>query len=965
MRQIISPLDGIRSPFGARSGFSPVRLFGLNEPGIWLDPSDVANLDWRRNLLTYTEQFDNAVWIKLNILAFGSGSTANSAVAPDGTNTADLIVPDTSSNQHGVYFSAAAVAGTRYTHSFYAKAAGYDWFYITEGNNVSAAASFNLATGTVGTVAGTGSPVATITSVGNGWYRCTLSLTPISTVQNVQARAANANGGPTFAGNGTSGVLIWGAQLELGSVATDYQRISDVNTEVLERFPTTTMYQDRAGSTAVTTPGQSVGLRLDKSKGLVLGSELVTNGAFDSGLTGWTSSPVGTGTATVVNGQAVLQFNTSANRGRITQQVTTVAGRYYEVLLTVVSGTPNLFVGTTTTANDTFAANSVAAGTYQYIVAAGSAFWLTVIPNPSSTVDAAVDNISVKELPGNHAVANSDAARGIYGIEPVGGRRNLLLASDIPVSSTFVSVTANAATAPDGTNNAARVTKTDSTTPRYTSQMWASAASLPNTAYTVSRYVKYDGFNTTVSLEYNTTTTFDLGWVATFSVTASGVTADTPSLCTSAVQDVGNGWYRIRATFTSGASPVASITPMLSRITGASGVSVLMYGAQIELGSTATAYQRVTDQYNVTEAGKQTLHYVQYDGSDDGYVTPTISPNLATSDGAARRNLLTFPSAFDDAVWVKTSLNVTANAAVAPDGTMTADKLIAVASNSFHFADQTVAMGAVAHTASAYFKAAEYTTASIFLTQLGNNGAVFDLNAGTVSSVTGTGNTAAITPAGNGWYRCSVTNNGSADIVDTVRFGPQNGSIAAFTGDGTSGILFWGGQLELGTTATTFQNIGTDKVQVFAGVRKLSDAAVGVVAEFSSVFTNPGSFVLRAPKTAGVANYDFISGGTASGVATAPSTFASPITNILTGLGDISGDIATIRANGAQVAQATSDQGTGNFLAYPLYIGRRAATSLPFNGRDYGICVRFGANLDSSTISATEAWLAGKTGVTL
>ena len=195
---------------GATNGFRavPVVSGSATARGLLVEES-------RTNLVTYSEQFDNVAWIKLN-----ASVTANAATSPDGTVSADLLIPDTSSNQHGVYQSLGATAGVPYTQSVFAKAAGYNWLFMTEGNNVSAQASFNLATGVVGTVSGTGSPSATITALGNGWYRCTLTYTPIATSQNIQARAANADGGPTFAGNGTSGIYIWGAQLEAGSFAT-------------------------------------------------------------------------------------------------------------------------------------------------------------------------------------------------------------------------------------------------------------------------------------------------------------------------------------------------------------------------------------------------------------------------------------------------------------------------------------------------------------------------------------------------------------------------------------------------------------------------------------------------------------------------------------------------------------------------------------------------------------------------
>lgn len=157
---------------------------------------------------------------------------------------------------------------------------------------------------------------------------------------------------------------------------------------------------------------------------------------------------------------------------------------------------------------------------------------------------------------------------------------------------------------------------------------------------------------------------------------------------------------------------------------------------------------------------------------------------------------------------------------------------------------------------------------------------------------------------------------------------------------------------------------GVDKAQVFAGVRKLSDAARGTVIEHSaSIAANNGGLHLTAPNAAS-ATFAFESKGTTLTDAV-DTGLAAPTTCVLAGLGDISGDSATLRIDGVQEAQNTGDQGTGNYLAYPMYIGRRAGTGLPFNGHIYGLVTRFGANLDADVIDDTEAYIAGKTGVTL
>jgi hypothetical protein len=175
-------------------------------------------------------------------------------------------------------------------------------------------------------------------------------------------------------------------------------------------------------------------------------------------------------------------------------------------------------------------------------------------------------------------------------------------------------------------------------------------------------------------------------------------------------------------------------------------------------------------------------------------------------------------------------------------------------------------------------------------------------------------------------------------------------------------FLLFDGSDDFLVSAATINPGAVDKVQVFAGVRKLSDAAIGMVVEASANGASGNAFQLRAPGSA-ASNYLFGSSGTSSQTVT-PAGFAAPITNVLTGLADISGDSVIMRVNGAQAAINTSDQGTSNYLTYLHYIGRRAGTSLPFNGRIYQLVTRFGPNLTADVITQSEAFVAQRTGFT-
>ena len=163
---------------------------------------------------------------------------------------------------------------------------------------------------------------------------------------------------------------------------------------------------------------------------------------------------------------------------------------------------------------------------------------------------------------------------------------------------------------------------------------------------------------------------------------------------------------------------------------------------------------------------------------------------------------------------------------------------------------------------------------------------------------------------------------------------------------------------------------GTDKMTVWAGVRKMSDAAAGVVAETSvNSNTNNGSLLLSIYGLAGSEGDAFfrIRGTT---VCAGPylASAASPNTYVQTLQGNIaattSGAELIGRYNGSQITIdyliGETDAGTGNFGNYPLFIGARAGTSLWLNGRLYSLVVR-GAQSTTPQVEQTEIWINNKT----
>jgi len=174
----------------------------------------------RTNLLTYSEQFDNAAWTKTN-----SSITANTIVAPDGALTGDKLIETATTGSHYVAQTFSALTGV-YSVTCYIKAAERtNAILLASAGTTQRAVGFNLSTGTTyaEAIGGVSPPDLTsdMTSVGNGWWRCRMSWTADGQT-GIRIYTDSGTGTGTTTGDGYSGIYIWGAELEAGAFPTSY-----------------------------------------------------------------------------------------------------------------------------------------------------------------------------------------------------------------------------------------------------------------------------------------------------------------------------------------------------------------------------------------------------------------------------------------------------------------------------------------------------------------------------------------------------------------------------------------------------------------------------------------------------------------------------------------------------------------------------------------------------------------------
>lgn len=545
------------------------------------------------NLLTYSEQFDNAAWTKTG----GVTVAANVIAAPDGTNTSDKVVSFSGTGVTQRIYRINADTTNVQTLSVYLKYSGVQYVVIGYSNSGSVNVTFDVLNGTITSAPTSGGMTASITAVGDGWYRCSYSGVIAGIQPSIMLTSTGALAGlnsTTFVGDGTSGIYLWGAQLEIGSTATTY------NPTTVKNLLGYTQEFDNAAWT--------------KSNSFVQTNLLTYSQEFDN--TAWvkSSATVTSNTAVAPDGTSTadrVAATTTGNSRGVYQAATTASASHTISLYAKADGLNYLCVYNETgtaagvawfnLSNGTV--GTVVSGYSATITSAGNGWYLCKV---TATFTAGTRYFFVGGVDADNSVAVISTTNGIYiwGAQLVQGS---VAGNYQPTTSAAKAVMY---AAPDGSMTADKLVANATSNAHYCEQLVTTSAS----TYSMTVYAKAG----------------EVEWVRLFIGSAgnayynvsTGVVGTVSAGMTTSIQSVGGGWYRCSV------SGVASAAANTMRVyvsnadntavyTGDGTSGIYIWGAQLSDSASVDPYV-----YNPVAAPTAAAYY----GPRFDYDPVTLAP---------------------------------------------------------------------------------------------------------------------------------------------------------------------------------------------------------------------------------------------------------------------------------------------------------------------------------------------------
>ena len=348
-------------------------------------------------------------------------------------------------------------------------------------------------------------------------------------------------------------------------------------------------------------------------------------------------------------------------------------------------------------------------------------------------------------------------------------------------------ITANVATAPNGTTTADRITGSGVSAAQSKT---SSALAAGQGSVAVSVYAKYESHKW-LQLFFNG----DGGPFANYDI-ETGVVGSTGTNTTATIAPVGDGWYRCVCVKTAGnATDVTGCRIVLvdagnssRNANSATAASLLLWGAQLEQSTTVGEYIPTTSVINSAP---------RFDHN------PTTGESLGLLVEEARTNYLLQSEDFSS-TWTNSNIAVTTNSVVAPNGTTTADTIAPPADGltvTRFLRQNPILTTQQAYTLSVFVKVGTATTNGINLyvsDSTATNSFRANFNLFTLAASAGSTGwatpTATIVPYPNGWYRCILT--GVTSTVHVSLRAQIYLNVLGNTPDTYGSIHVWGAQLE-------------------------------------------------------------------------------------------------------------------------------------------------------------------------